>query len=498
LPGSDASSKVQFQPGIEIMSAKTRWLSILLLTLAAILCLTRFFFLRADFPNHSPWIMDEAKYTDEGWWANAAVRHFLNGHWELAGDYNPAVAVPVWPLLLTCIFQITGVSLVAARATNVAFSIATVALAYMLLRRYGGRQETAALAALLLAASPFAFAFSRLATLDTLIIFEWTLCLWVASYAESGRRWPIVALSLLLPVMLLTKTTALVLLPAVFWLLLRKSWRSALSVAAIAAAVIGLWLWAVARSRYAGDYNYFFDINALADVDWRSTGSYIVQLLRNGMWIDKILYPAGLAALLLSLRWLRPLWRNPLFVAAWIGFAGEAVYILRRQDDYAPRYFLAMLLPLILILALTLDEARTRNRGLGLFVAATLTVALVLDTAQTAGFLHRRRYQFYEAAESIREIVNRDPNAHRLLLGSSGDQLSLMVQVPAINDGYSSQDLGQKVTLDQPGWYVGWNDLDQDIMGFLSAFRLRQVASFPVFDRDQRNRLILYRMERVK
>jgi 4-amino-4-deoxy-L-arabinose transferase-like glycosyltransferase len=480
------------------MSAKTRWLSILLLTLASILCLARFFFLRADFPNHTQWIMDEAKYTDEGWWANAAVRHFLIGHWELAGDYNPAVAVPVWPLLLTCIFQFTGVSLTAARATNVAFSIATVALAYMLLRRYGGRPATAALAALLLAASPFAFAFSRLATLDTLIIFEWALSMWVASYAEPGRKWPVAILGLLLPIMLLTKTTALVLLPAILWLLLRKSWRSALLVAAVAGAVISIWLWAVARSRYAIDYNYFFDINALADVDWGRTGFFVIQLLRNSMWIDKILYPAGLASLLLSLLWLRPLWRNPLFVAAWIGFAGEAVYILRRQDDYAPRYFLAMLLPLILVLALTLEEARTRNRVLGSLVAATLTIALVLDTAQTVGFLRHRRYQFYEAAESIREIVDRDPNAHRLLLGSTGDQLSLMVQIPAINDGYSSQDLGQKVALDQPGWYVGWNELDEDIMGFLSAFRLRQVASFPVFDRDQRNRLILYRMEPVK
>jgi 4-amino-4-deoxy-L-arabinose transferase-like glycosyltransferase len=480
------------------MSAKTRWLSISLLTLASILCLTRFFFLRADFPNHSPWIMDEAKYTDEGWWANAAVRHFLIGHWELPGDYNPGVAVPVWPLLLTCIFQFTGVSLVAARATNVALSIATVVLVYALVRRYGGRPVTAALAALLLAASPFAFAFSRLATLDTLIVFEWALALWVASYAEPGRKWPIAALGLLLPVMLLTKTTALVLLPAVLWLLLCKSWRAAVAVAALTGAVIGIWLWAIARSRYAGDYNYFFDINALAAVDWRSTGSYVVQLLRNGIWIDKILYPAGLASLVLSLLWLRPLWRNPLFVAAWIGLAGEAIFILRRQDDYAPRYFLAMLLPLILVVALTFEQTKTRNRGLGLWIGAILAVAVVFDTVQTAGFIRHRQYQFFDAAASIREIVDRTPNAPRLLLGSSGDQLSLMVQVPAINDGYSSQDLGQKVTLYQPGWYVGWNELDDDIMGFLSAFRLRQVASFPVFDRDQRNRLILYRMERVK
>jgi 4-amino-4-deoxy-L-arabinose transferase-like glycosyltransferase len=484
--------------GLEQMSGTARWLQTTLIFAAIALCLVRFAWLRADFPNHSPWIMDEAKYTDEGWWANAAVRHFLVGHWEVAGDYNPAPAVPVWPLLLTGVFQFTGVSLLAARALNVFFSVATVALLYLLVRRYGGTPTAAALASALLAASPFAFAFSRLATLDTLVVFEWALAMWAASFADSGRKWPLVLLGFLIPILLLTKTTALVLLPAVFWLLFRKSSRSVLWVAALAGAGFGIYWLVVSRSRYAADYHYFFNINALADVELGRTGSYLLQLLRNGMWIDRILYPAGLASLLLSLVWLRQLWRNPLFVAAWIGFAGEVVYILRRQDDYAPRYFLVMLLPLVLVLVLTLQELSVRNRRLGSALAAVLAFALVFDTVQIARFLRHRQYDFLSAAESIRQIVDGDPHAHRLLLGSSGDQLSLMVGVPAINDGYSSQDLGQKVALCQPGWYVGWNELDEDIMGFLSAYRLKQVASFSVFDRDQRNRLILYRMEKVK
>jgi len=37
--------------------------------------------LRADFPNGSPWTMDWAKYTDEGWYGNAAVRAHLFGNW---------------------------------------------------------------------------------------------------------------------------------------------------------------------------------------------------------------------------------------------------------------------------------------------------------------------------------------------------------------------------------------------------------------------------------
>lgn len=465
-----------------------------LLILAFLLCLLRFAWLRADFPDHSPWMLDQAKYTDEGWWASGAVRHFLIGHWEVAGDYNPAVVVPVWPALLTVIFHFTGVSIVAARAVSVAFSGATVALVYLLIRRYGGTEDAAALAAVLVAASPFAFAFSRLATLDTLVVFEWTLLLWLASYYSRQRFWMLPTLSILMAAMVLTKTTSLVLLPSVLWLLAKKSLRAVLAASTLGGVLFGIYYFLVLRAGYAEDYHYFFDINALADVDLKRTGSLLLQLLQHGMWIDRILYPAGLAVLILSLVWLRPLWRNPLYAACWIAFAGNAVYILRRQDDYAPRYFLAMLAPLILAVVLTWNELRVRNRSVAALLSATVTLALVLDTVQVARFLAHRQYQFWGAAKSIQAKVNADPKAHRLLLGSSGDQLSLMIGIPAINDGYSSQDLDQKVSLYRPGWYVGWNDLDQDILESLSAFRLEQVASYAVFDREDRNRLNLYRM----
>jgi 4-amino-4-deoxy-L-arabinose transferase-like glycosyltransferase len=480
------------------LKAAQRWLPITLLSLAFILCLTRFTWLHADFPNHSPWMLDEAKYTDEGWWASGAVRHFLIGHWEIAGDYNPAAAVPVWPALLTMVFEFSGVSVIAARALNVGFSAATVALVYLLIRRYGGTRTTAAVAALLLAASPFAFAFSRLATLDTMVVFEWVLLLWAASYAGRSHSWPLPMLGLLMGAMVLTKTTSLALMPSVLWLLWKRSLRALLTVSSLACAILGIYFLLVLRSRYADDYHYFFDINALADVEPAHTGSLLHQLFRHGLWIDRILYPASLAVLILSLIWLRRLWRNPLFAASWIAFAGNALYILRRQDDYAPRYFLAMLVPLILALVLTLQELEIRHRSLATLLAATLTVGGLLDTEQIFRFLDHRQYQFYEAANSIQATVNADPGAHRLLLGSSADQLSLMTGVPAINDGYSSEDLAQKLLQYQPGWYVGWNDLDQDILGSLSAFRLDQVASYPVFDHENRNRLKLYRMVPLK
>src|ERR1700740_3077732 len=75
--------------------------------------------LNADFPNHSPW-MDWAKYTDEGWYGDGAIRHFQRGQWYVPGDLNPPAALPVWPLLEGALFRITGVNLTAARALTVA------------------------------------------------------------------------------------------------------------------------------------------------------------------------------------------------------------------------------------------------------------------------------------------------------------------------------------------------------------------------------------------
>ena len=89
-----------------------------LLLVAAIFLTLHAFHLSADFPNHSPW-MDWAKYTDEGWYGDGAIRHFQRGHWHVPGDFNPAAALPVWPLLEAALFRFTEVSLSAARALTV-------------------------------------------------------------------------------------------------------------------------------------------------------------------------------------------------------------------------------------------------------------------------------------------------------------------------------------------------------------------------------------------
>ena len=111
-----------------------RWLYAGWVVLIGIFAVLHALNLGADFPNHTPFHIDWAKYTDEGWYGNAAIRTHLFGRWYFPGDFNPAPAVPVWPFLEWILFFFTGVSIEAARALAVAFFFANLLLTYLLLR----------------------------------------------------------------------------------------------------------------------------------------------------------------------------------------------------------------------------------------------------------------------------------------------------------------------------------------------------------------------------
>lgn len=484
----------------DAQSAQWRWVAAAAWMAIFLLCLLRFSYLKADFPNFSPWMDDQAKFTDEGWWASGAVMHHLLGHWNVPGDYNPGAALPVWPLLLSIVFHFTGISLTAARALNVGISVSTLGVVFLLVRRFTG-SAPALLSALLLASSPFAFAFSRLAILDSLIAFEFCLLLLVASCASAKRFWPLPALTALVITMILTKTTSAVLLPAVFWLAWQARGRNIagflrllLAVAVLPAALLAAYELLVSKLGYGVDYHYFFSVNRMPVIAWDQTLATIWQLLCNCFWVDRILYPIGLVAGLLSLVWMRRLWRNPLFAAAWIALLAQAGFLFSRQDDFGPRYFLVLLVPLVLVVVLTWDALATQHKKASAALLLALGSAAVLNTATICQFLAHRQYQYCDAAASIRKIVLSDPRQKPLILGVSGAQISLMAGIPSINDFMGSENIAQKIMREQPGWYLVWNSIDSDNAEMLSAFQLEEVARYPVFDNQDRDQLILYKM----
>ncbi len=480
-----------------------RWVRIALWAAVGVLSAAKFLYLTADFPNWSPWMIDQAKFTDEGWWGSAAVTHALTGHWYAQGDYNPAVALPVWPLLESAVFHFTGVSVVAARALTVVFSVATLAVVYGLVRRYThrGRETPALLAVLLLAASPFAFAFNRLAILETPVIFEFCLLLLVASFATLKRVWPLVIVAVLIPIMMLTKTTAALLVPAVLWVAWSAMgrtggglWRAVVAVGVAPALLVKSYAALVSALGYGADYRYFYDVNAMPDIDWAHTLGTLRDFFENCLWIDRVLYPIGLVILLLTVAWRRKLWSNPLYAAAWMVLAAQAVFIFSRQDDYAPRYFLVMVAPLVWIVVLTFGELLPGSRKTAALLLLGMAASVAANIVMIRHFLVNRDYDFHDAAVSIKQIIRSHPEQKPLMLGVSGAQMALMTGIPAINDGFSTEGMAKKVEQDQPGWLLAWDDTDPAKDESLAGFKLEKMASYPAFDDDTRTVLTLYKM----
>ncbi len=545
MPDS-APNSANAPSGAFALSKTLRWA---LLAIAAIFFALHFLHLAADFPNHSPWV-DWSKYTDEGWYGDAAIRQVLFGHWYWPGDFNPAAALPVWPLLEVIVFRLFGVSTTSARAAMlVIFAITLVAVWWLLDRHTRPRTATSArplaapLAVLFLTVSPFFYVFERMAILEPLLICLTLLAFLAASYLHPLHRhqpsptlssrpersaverpaglpahqpafrrhlhnlFPSLALGLLLPAMVLTKTTGVALFPAIAWMLyaragyrFRTAIRFAIIPATMAAAIWLGYFFLIVRPHFLADYRYLFSANAYTGIELEPFYTVILKTVTDGMWMGPILYPLFFAIIAAGL-FLRPrLFLNPLTPALLLWTAGYFAF-LAYHNNLQPRYYLVVALPITLLVALGLDsfrEARTRTkRIIAAALAAVTALAIIIpDALQTLDFTLHPTYTLQSAAEGIAGIVRADKSHPNLVLSISGSDMTLMTGIPSIDDDFGTMELADRVKAYHPGWYAAWNELDDDKMDALtSQYDIERVASFPAMDDPDRNLLILYRLD---
>ena len=480
--------------------------------------------LRADFPNHSPWVFDWAKYTDEGWYGNAAIRAHLFGHWHVAGDLNPAVALPVLPFLEWVLFFATGVTPEAARGLAVAFFFASLLLSYLLLRAHGPRWA-GLLAVTLMVTSPFLYCFSRLAILEPMVtafaLGAMNLAVRLARMRRPGMA--SIWIGLLFTLMALTKTTAVFLLPAVGWALLvelRHERKLALRCAVTALGTFllgyGAWMAAVARAGMMDDYRYLFAANSFPkpkEIYWPLVSA--MWSFHGGLWADHILIPlAGILVLAaVAMGWRtggRDLLLDPVFGGSILAVAGFILF-MTLQNHPQPRYFTVVAFFCFILLARG-AEAMVSLAAAGPFrslpaahVAGWAAIGLAglgagFNCVQTAYYAAHPEYTFVNAADRLARYMDTHPNGKRLLVSGSGDELSLVNRVPALCDDFvtptkSIPDLAAKVAAYEPGWYAAWNDLDPGTLQDLHVrYSLEQVASFRAFDDKERNRLVLFKL----
>ena len=494
-----------------------RALHILLLAAAAALLGLHFTHLTADFPNYSAW-MDWSKYTDEGWYGDAAIRHFQLGHWYVPGDFNPAAALPVWPFLEALVFQFTGVSVTAARALSVCVFAAILITAWLLIVRHspghsrGQRRSLAAsIGVLLLAANPFCFVFTRLAITEPLVVLFTLLALLAASRGPGSRT--ILLLGILLPALVLTKTTALFLTPAIFWMLFAScAYRIPVYLrVALPAALLAIALWfsyyffGVVRPGHLLDYRYLFSANAYTAMTRENFVAVIAGMLKDGRWIGHVLYPLALAAAAVAISQFRRLAAYPLIPALMLWIVGYMAF-LAYHNNLQPRYYLVVAIPLTLLLPVVVEdiilpriESQTARRVALAILTITIAAIVLPDTRQTVRFVSHPDYTLVHAAQGIAAYIRQDqksdPTHNRLLLSISGSDISLITGLPSICDDFGTLDLIDRVKLYKPGWYVAWNQLEDDKMDAMNLqYSLERVAEFPAMDDPDRNLLILYKL----
>ena len=512
--------------------------SLLLLAAFAFFCLHAVH-LTADFPNFSPW-KDWSKYTDEGWYGDAAIRHFQLGHWYLPGDFNPGAALPVWPLLEAAVFAFTGVSLTAARALTVAVFGGICLVSWLLLHRLRSpypRSLAPSAAILLLTVSPFVFVFTRMAILEPLLILLTLLCLLAASTARlpapeastlpasqarlfrhtlRANLLPTLALGLLLPTLILTKTTGLFLLPAIAFLLLASlDYRLApFFRVALPAALLALALWfgyylLLVHNHLLLDYRYLFSANAYTGITRENFFSVLAETVTDGMWMGQLLYPTALAAAVVALfaGLIRPrLLRTRPLIPALLLWIGGYTFFLAYHDNLQPRYYLVIAVPLTLLLPVVIEQlvlpASRRpfiRRALLALAALGLCAIALPDARQTLAYTRHPQYTLLRAAQALSQYIahdrQADPGHNPLVLSISGSDLSLITGLPSICDDFGTLELPDRVKKYRPGWYAAWNDVEDDKMEAMAPlFRLVRVAQFPAMDDPERNLLILYKL----
>jgi hypothetical protein len=476
----------------------------LLLLIAVVFYGLCFFHLRADFPNHSPW-NDWSKMTDEGWYGVAAAQHFLNASWLTPGSFNPAVAMPVWPLALRAWFGLTGIGMVPARALMLIVYGTSLALLLLTLRQRSHRQDHSgtipALAIALMAVNPFCYAFDRLAVLEPGMVFWLMLGLWLAGRTGPKDIAKQIGLGIILCLLVLTKTTGIFLVPAVLYQLAAtvgwttRTWIKPTAVAIATALLLWLVYYAlVVRPHYLEDYRLLFTINQ-GRVHLSIIPRVAFDTLWSGIWINRVLYPAALLVLLLSAIWLRDLWQSPLFGSSVIAIAGYLLFICY-HSNLQPRYYLVITMPVVIVLLLGFESLWAKRPPVGVLLAAAIGLSMITMAIQTIHYVMRPEYSFAQTADAIAAQMRQSPETEQTLLSSSGADITLLAGIPSLSSEYTTHGLEAVLDRYKPGWYAAWEGWDDERTSVLRLHhRLDERARYTVFDDPKRQTLVLYRMQ---
>ncbi len=445
-------------------------LSIASLAALVLLGLLRFANLEADFPPGITW--SGVLYTDEGWYANAAVRHSWHGEWYLAGDFNPAVNMPVGFLLQRLVFAVFGTSLWSVRICSAVSLVVLAALAALLTAQWFGR-ASGLLAGLLIVSNYVGFAYSRLAVLEFLGSAFVVAAFFVALYPRSEKTlWRVVLASTLVALAILVKSTmAFAMLP-----LVHAAWRGGktrktqgmLAATAVVLPVVLAGGWHVmARSAYPEDYRYFSELN-VGERAFRDAGALLTnvpEVLKRitvpGTLFARLSLAAAGVAWIVSKRYRQ----NPL-VQAWLLFVVGYMALLSVVFYSPPRYYIPLIAPLAGLGAASCREIRTwlkrkQTHPFLMNLPYVLFAPVVLfEAVAVSSYMAQTDSSFPRMARGVGVIMEarEESPENMILLGKVSDSVAIETGVKAVSTRVGTKPLEWKLRHYRPNYFILHND----------------------------------------
>ncbi len=470
-------------PSPRLPFATKGWLGAMYALSAAFLLL-RFAALEADFPRGIT--ASRALFTDEGWYAGAAIQQTLTGSPHVEGGFNTAPLLPVWPLLLWPVWAITGMSFASARALHALLVVGLIAATGRLAWRRG--RLAAALTVLLLSTNYFLFAYSRLALLDLPMLFFVVLALLSATSERLRGRWsgPLLSAGFLF-LGVLTKTTALFALPVLLFALWQHGarWRE-VAVCAGLAAVLVVAHQMVAWRLFPEDMAFFRQLNFQDRFALQPVPAF--QRLLLGGWkalvADPLLFGGGAAlagsALVLS----KAFRRDPLVRLSLMWVASYAA-VLAMTLYQPPRYFLPLFVPAALLIAAAAQSFLAKRKGKGVRLAAVILILLLIGTGsvRAIAYVADLHYTFRDAAAEIRRVAEQDHGAgsSAVVLGEMASTLALETHLPGLPPLTSAAPLERLISRYNPAYYVALGSEPAVMAALEKRYRVQLVRQFAVF-----------------
>ncbi|HOP46429.1 MAG TPA: glycosyltransferase family 39 protein [Desulfobacteraceae bacterium] len=448
-------------------------LSVILFLIVVIFLFLRFVSLNADFPLGITW--SGVLFTDEGWYANAALRHYISGEWYLSGDWNPAIPMPLGQVLHRFTFSIFGIGLSSVRITTVVlFNVLVVATALLVRRHFG--IFAALLTALLLVTNYVVFAFSRLAVME-LIGTSFVVCglLAAGGYRNNGARLPNLLLaSVLIAAGALTKSTMVFAVPLLGYLAWRQGRSNQESLIFLFSSIIlvlsliGVYQ-IVARTLFPEDTAFFAQLNLYSQmhhsfVDWLF---YIPRLIYKikilGIDLIALTVLSTAIALIISDRY-----RRNILIHILIGYIAFYLALLSIKPYSPPRYHLPLIVPFAALCAMSCLELREwlfKSRLRSFSIVPILSLIIVFGVSlhgsgKIASYLSAPRYSFYQMAQEVGGIIKKREGivSKVVLLGKMADSVSLEIATLPINPSWGKDTLDLKLKKYRPQYLIGHRD----------------------------------------